>query len=83
MSSAENARRKYYQQLRYAEWKRLRLISKAYDLIDELVGRPVKRYRYYGLPLGTLELAIEKRLLAFEKKYLRPFWKAQRKRRKR
>jgi hypothetical protein len=83
MSSREIARRKYYQQLRYAEWKRRRLINKTYDLIDELEGRPVKRYRYYSFPLGTLERAIEKRLVAFEKKYLRPFWKAHRKRRKR
>jgi hypothetical protein len=83
MSSAEIARRKYYQQLRYAEWKRRRLIEILYDLIDELEGRPVRRYSYYGFPLGTLERAIEKRLVAFEKKYLRPFWKAQRKRRRR
>ena len=77
MSTREIARRKYYQQLRYAEWKRLRLIEKLYDLIDELEGRPVLRYSYYGFPLGTLERAIEKRLVAFEKKYLRPFWKTQ------
>ena len=83
MSTREIARRKYYQQLRYADWKRRQLIEKLYDSIDELEGRPIKRYRYYGFPFGTLELAIEKRLMAFENKYLRPYWKAQRKRRKR
>ena len=74
------ASQKYYRQLAYADWKRRQLIEELYRILDDLEGRPVRRRQYNIFPLGILERAIQKGLIRFEDKFLRPYWKAQNKR---
>jgi hypothetical protein len=61
-----------------AEWQRRLVIRQLYEWLYELEHYPIESTDN-GFPIGTLERAIRKGLIRFEDKYLRPYWKAQKK----
>ena len=74
--------RKYYRQSQVADWQKRQLIRELYRLLDQLEGYPALWPKYSPGLYGLMERIIERGLDKLETRFLRPHWKARRKRRR-